>query len=188
MSIKKLFLALFVLISASAQVTAQIQAGKSINITIANVPEQDKATVNGVYPVSEGGTINMPFLGNVRAAGLRNEDLASSLQAQYRAAGIYNNPTIQVIANTVGAQVNQEVVVVGGQVRRPGPVPYAQELTLWGAIQAAGGATEFGSMKRVSITRNGARKIYDVTKPQFMQIPMERNDAIDIPQKNWTGQ
>lgn len=180
-------LAMIALVFTMVSASAQIEAGKSINITIAGVPDQDRATITNTYPVSEGGFINMPFIGQVRAAGLRNEELQSTLQARYKSAGIYTNPTIQVIANRVGANVNEETVTVGGQVRRTGPVAYAKELTLWGAIQAAGGPTEFGSMKRVKVIRNGNQKTYDVTKAQFMQIPLQRNDTVEVPMKNILG-
>lgn len=184
MNCKKLLFGLLALIFASLSVSAQIQPGKSIIITISNVPPQDKSTIDGTYPVSDSGMINMPLIGQVRAAGLRNDQLQASLEARYKSAEIYRNPTIQVIADAGGARPNEETVVVGGQVRRPGPVAFAQELTLWGAIQAAGGPTEFGSMRRVKVTRNGEQRTYDVTKPQFKQIPMQRNDAIEVPQKN----
>lgn len=187
MNTGKLLLALITLLCSSLIVSAQIEAGKSINITIAGVPDEDKTTINGVYPVSDSGTINVPFLGSVSAAGLRNEQLAASLQSRFKAAGIYTNPTIQVIANAIGARVSEETVIVGGQVMKTGPVPYAKELTLWGAIQAAGGPNPFGSMRRVKLTRNGSEKTYDVTKAQFKQIPLQRNDTIDVPQKNVLG-
>jgi protein involved in polysaccharide export with SLBB domain len=184
MNIKSILLALLAFVFVSASGSAQIQAGKSINITIANVPEQDKATINNLYPVSDNGTINMPFLGPVPAAGMKSQDLASSLQARYKSAGIYTNPTIQVIENRGAGNVDEETVTVGGQVRRPGPVPFAKGLTLWQAIQAAGGPTDFGSMFRVTVFRDGNQKTYDVTKAQFMRIPLQRNDTIDVPQKN----
>lgn len=183
MNCKKLLFGLFALIFASLSVSAQIQPGKSINITIANVPDQDRATVNGIYPVSDSGMINMPFIGQMRAAGLHNDQLQASLEARYKSAGIYRNPTIQVLSSGVDKDLNAETVVVGGFVRRPGPVPYAKELTLWGAIQSAGGETEFGSIKRVKLTRNGSQKSYDLRLEQFKQIPLQRNDAIDVPQK-----
>ena len=129
----------------------------------------------------------MPFIGAVRAAGMRPEALAASLQARYRSAGIYRNPTFQVFATTGGSSVVEQVVTVGGTVNRPGPVKYTQGLTLWGAIQAAGGPTAFGSMKRVKLTRAGKIKQYNVEQPQFMQIPLEPDDAIDVPEKNWRG-
>lgn len=188
MNTKKLLLGLLALIFAAMSVSAQIEAGKSINVTISGVPEEDKATINGVYPVSDGGTISMPLLPvPVRAAGLRPEELASFLQARYKSAGIYTNPTIQVIANRVGAGPNEETVTVGGQVRSPGPVSFAKELTLWGAIQAKGGATEFGSMHRVKLIRNGRQTTYDATKAQIMQMPLQRNDTIEVPQKDIFG-
>lgn len=187
MNLKKLLFGLLALIFASMSLTAQIEAGKSINITIANVPDEDKATITNVYPVSESGYVNMPFIGQVRAAGLRADDLATSLQARYKSAGIYTNPTIQVIINMTGIKPNEETVTVGGFVRSPGPVPYAKELTLYGAIQARGGATEYGSMKRVKLIRNGRQTILDVTKTQSMQMPLQRNDTIEVPQKNIIG-
>jgi len=187
MNIKGLFCGLVALMLASVCAHGQIEAGKSINISISGVPDQDRAMVTNTYPVSESGMINMPFIGQVRAAGMRTEELQSSLQARYKSAGIYTNPTIQVISTSVGAQVAQETVMVGGQVKRTGPVPFSKELTLWGAIQAAGGATEFGSMKRVKVIRDGNQRTYDVTKPQFMQIPLQRNDTIDVPQKTAWG-
>jgi protein involved in polysaccharide export with SLBB domain len=183
----RILLGFLALILASLSLSAQIEAGKSINITIANVPDEDKVTITNVYPVSESGYINMPFINQVRAAGLRNEELAANLQALYKSAGIYTNPTIQVISNMTGVKPNEETVTVGGQVRRTGPVPYAKELTLWGAIQAAGGPTEFGSMRRVKLIRDGNQKTYDVTKAQHMQIPLQRNDVIDVPQKTPWG-
>jgi protein involved in polysaccharide export with SLBB domain len=187
MNLKPLFFTLLSLLLLQISAQAQIQAGKAINITISNVPDEDKATVTGVYPVSENGMINMPFIGLVRAAGLQNQDLANSLQSRYKSAGIYTNPTIQVITNAQDSQVNQETVTVGGQVRRPGPVPFGKDLTLWQAVQAAGGATEFGSMYRVRLFRDGNQKSYDLTKAQFMRVPLQRNDTIEVPQKNAFG-
>ena len=183
MNLKTLVQSLIALFFTLITATAQIQAGKTIQITIAGVPEQDKAMITGAYPVSDAGMINMPYLGPVRAAGMRTEDLQTTLESRYRAAGIYTHPTIQVISNFNAANVNQETVTVGGQVRRPGPVPFAKELTLWGAIQAAGGPTEFGSMRRVKLTRNGQMRSYNVKDPKMMQIPLDRNDTIDVPQK-----
>lgn len=187
MNMKKILLGLAFLILAATGLRAQIEAGKSINITISGVPDQDRATISNTYPVSDGGMVNMPLIGPVRAAGLHNDELARSLQERYKSAGIYTNPTIQVISAIGGVNPNQETVTVGGQVRAPGPRPYTKELTLWGAIQGAGGPTEFGSMRRVKVIRNGAQKTYDVTKPQFMQIPLQRNDTIDVPQKTPWG-
>jgi polysaccharide export outer membrane protein len=164
----------------------QIESGKAIQITISGVPPEEKGRVDGIYPVSDAGHINMPFIGTVRAADLRNEDLAASLQARYRSLGIYTNPTIQVISKT-GDSIDEQMVHLGGHVRGPGPKPFRKGLTLYQAVQAAGGATEFGSMKRVKLFRNGRQTLYDLTKAQFMNVPVMPNDTIEVPQKNMLG-
>jgi len=170
----------------TASAWAQIQPGRAINITISGVPSEEKSRFDLVYPVSEAGTINMPFIGQVRAAGLRAEQLAAALESRYKAAGIYTHPTFQVIDSS-SKRLEEQVVVVGGQVRRTGPVPYNRMLTLYQAIQAAGGATEFGSMYRVKLYRAGKQKQYDLTVMKYMQIPLEPDDTIEVPEKNLWG-
>ena len=184
MNLKNLASALIALICLSTSVFAQIQIGKGLLITIQGVPPEEKGRIDGSYPVSEAGTINMPFVGQVHAAGLRNEDLAITLQNRYKSAGIYTNPTIQVVGTGEGGRVEEQVVYLGGQVRKTGPVPYVRGLTLYQAVQAGGGPTEFGSIKRVKLFRGGSQKLYDLTQAQFMRIPLEPNDTIEVPQKN----
>ena len=187
MNIKSLVALLSLLVFTALPVFGQIQAKQSIRITVTGIPLDEKGRIDGDYPVGESGAINMPFIGAVRAAGLRPEVLAATLQGRYKSAGIYRNPTFQVFATTGEGSVVDQVVTVGGFVRRTGPVKYTQGLTLWGAIQAAGGANEFGSMRRVKLTRAGKIRQYNVEQTQFMQIPLEPDDAIDVPQKTWTG-
>lgn len=186
MNLKRIVAGLLALFCMSVSVLAQIQPGRAIQITVSGVPTEEKARFDPIYPVSEAGTINMPFIGQVRAAGLRAEQLASALESRYKSAGIYRNPTFQVIDSS-SKTLEQQVVVVGGQVRKTGPVPYNRNLTLYQAIQNAGGATEFGSMKRVKLIRAGQQKQYDLTQLQFMQIPLEPDDTIEVPQKTPWG-
>ncbi|MFT4175701.1 MAG: polysaccharide biosynthesis/export family protein [Luteolibacter sp.] len=181
---------LFLLVAAfSAQAMAQLIApGRAIQITIQGVPVEEKSKVDAMYPVAENGTINMPYIGVIRAAGMRTDQLAASIQARYKAEGIYTNPTIQVMSDSIDSTIVDQMVHVGGQVRRTGQVKYSPGLTLYQAIQAAGGATEFGSMKRIKLIRAGKQLQYDLTKAQFMAVPVQPNDTIEVPQKNWIGQ
>lgn len=161
----------------------QIQAGKSITVEIRGVPPEEQSRINGAYFVGDNGTINMPYVGYVQAAGLKPEMLAARLEASYRDAEIYRNPSFQVVADEEGRTLEQNVVHIGGQVVRSGPVPYQRGLTLWQAIQAAGGPTPFGTLLRVKVLRDGKQRQYDVTKVEAMQVPLQPNDAIDVPQK-----
>ena len=182
MNLNRIAAALLALGCLCSSAWAQIQPGRAVQITISGVPTEEKARFDLIYPVSEAGTINLPFIGQVRAAGLRAEQLQTVLESRYKSAGIYTHPTFQVIDSS-SKRIEEQVVVVGGQVRKTGPVPYNRTMTLYQAIQNAGGPTEFGSMKRVKLLRNGQQKQYDLTQLQFMQIPLEPNDTIEVPQK-----
>ncbi len=185
---KHLFLLLACLLGFLPAVNAQttINAGRAIEIRIQGVPATESTLINNTYPVSDSGSIRMPFIGSVRAAGLSPQALAASIEAAYRSAEIYTHPTIQVFAST-DETLEKLRVTVGGQVRSPGPVEYVRGLTLYDAVQAAKGATEFGSMYRVSLIRGSQRKEYDLTETKFMNIQVEPNDTILVPQKNVFG-
>ena len=164
----------------------QIQAGRAIQISVSGVPSEEKGRIDAIYPVSESGFINVPFIGQIRAAGLRAEQLASDLEASFRKAEIYTNPTFQVIDSSAKS-IEEKIVTIGGQVRKPGPVQFNRGLTLYQAIQNAGGATEFGSMYRVKLYRAGNLTEHDVTKGESMGVQLEADDTIEVPQKNAFG-
>ncbi len=183
---KTFLLLLLCLFTLQAQGQSTIQAGRAIEIRIQGVPPEEAARVNNTYPVSEAGHVRMPYIGNVRAAGLSPTSLAQSIEASYRAAEIYTNPTVQVISSSDDT-VAELMLTVGGYVRRPGPVKYFRGLTLYNAIQAAGGANEFGSMYRVELLRDGKVRQYNMFETQSKTVLVEPNDTITIPQKNILG-
>lgn len=186
MNIKSIFAIFTALVLSIVPTFGQIQKKQTIRITVTGIPLDEKGRIDGEYPVGDTGTINMPYINSVAAAGMKPEALAAVLQARFKSAGIYRNPTFQVFATT--DSLVDQIVMVGGYVRGPGPKKYTQGLTLWGVIQAAGGANEFGSMKRVKLTRRGKVTQYNVEQSKNMQIPLEPDDAIEIPQKNiWGG-
>jgi protein involved in polysaccharide export with SLBB domain len=186
---KRILVFLAFLLVASQQLMAQttIGAGRAIEIQIKGVPSEEMALVSGTYTVSEGGMISMPLLsGPIRAAGLSPTSLARSIEAAYRAEKIYTTPTINVISST-DETLAELMVTVGGQVNSPGPVKYVRGLTLYNAVQAAKGATPFGSMKRVRLIRNGQSKEYNLNETKHMNILVEPNDTIQVPQKDFLG-
>jgi len=187
---KSLFAILTVLVCLWAPALGQqIQTGKAVSVSILGVPPEEKGRIDGPYFVAENGTINMPFVGAVRAAGLRPEQLAAVLEARYKDAQIYRAPNFQVVADEEGARLDEAVVHLGGQVVRSGPVKFQRGLTLWQAIQAAGGPTPFGTLKRVRVVRGGQQRQYDVTQIQNQQIRLEPNDNVTVPQKRpWDTQ
>lgn len=84
-------------------------------------------------------------------------------------------------------QKTEPTVTVGGQVRSPGPVKFEKKLTLFAAIQAARGATEFGAQNRVKLLRDGKATTYDMRDDKQKLTPLEKGDIIEVPQKNLIG-
>lgn len=86
---------------------------------------------------------------------------------------------------SMATRMKREVVVVhvGGFVRSPGPIRIMRSRNLRDAIQAAGGANEFGSMKRVRLTREGRMRVYDLSKPDFVPCELQDQDTVEVPQK-----
>jgi protein involved in polysaccharide export with SLBB domain len=121
------------------------------------------------------------------AAGMSPAALGSRIEAAYKAAQIYKNPTVMVISGTTQG-VEKQLVHVGGQVRKTGPVEFVPGLTIYQAVQSAGGATEFGAMNRVQLLRGGKVRELNLKRSDEMNFPVLQNDTITVPEKNIFGQ
>jgi protein involved in polysaccharide export with SLBB domain len=187
MNVRFLICLLSLLSSLSGISEAQIRANEAIQITISGVPVEEQQQVNNTYPVSAGGTINLPHIGVISAAGMSPMSLAKRIEAAYKAAEIYTTPAVNVIANA-DARLREKKIHVGGYVRRPGPVMFTEGMTVWQALQAAGGETEFGAVNRLELfSASGKRRVLDLKQDTNKHIRVRENDSINIPQKNWMG-
>jgi len=79
-----------------------------------------------------------------------------------------------------------EIRVVG-YVRQPGSVTVTAGATLAEAISLAGGATEFGSMKRVKLFRGAEQTQHDLTSRETEAVPLMQGDIVEVPQKVIVG-
>lgn len=83
------------------------------------------------------------------------------------------------------AEAKPKTVIVGGQVTKPGPIEYKDKTTIYSMIFAAGGPTNFGSLKRVKVYRHGKPFTLDPTNDQSKNEALaEPDDTIEVPQKN----
>jgi protein involved in polysaccharide export with SLBB domain len=165
---------------------SSIVAGQVIQIRILGVPPGEQARINAEYPVSDSGYVSMwPEL-RVKAAGMSTDSLARKIEQLYREAQIYTSPTIQIVSDSSDKLVEQ-LVTVGGKVRMPGPKPYQRDMTLFSAVMAAGGPTEFGAANRIELFRNTRKYIYDLSKGDHKLLKVFPNDVINVPDKNVFG-
>lgn len=135
--------------------------------------------------VSEKGTINLPFLGEVSAAGLTDAELAARLKTELER---------QVLQRaSVAVQVREfraRPISVIGAVQQPGNLDFAGRWTLLEAITAAGGLTaSHGST--VYVLRHADNGLSDqiaidlddllVRADPRVNVPIFPNDLINVP-------
>jgi polysaccharide export outer membrane protein len=94
-------------------------------------------------PVQADGTIALPLIGSVPAAGLTSAALASALRDRY--LRYYIDPQVSVSVS--------QVINVQGDVRKPGLYDLRGATTLLDAIALAGGEDEEASLREVLIIR-----------------------------------
>jgi len=186
------FMAALLLLTSALSISAQaIKTGDLLTIAIRGVPAEEQTLVTGQYTVSPNGSIRMPMLSSsVSARGITAAALGVRIEKAYKNAGIYMTPAFSVIneRETNEKKINdQRFVTVGGEVRKAGPVVYIKGMTLYQALQNAGGATPFGSIKRTKLLRKGKQAVYNLDNNKNKQIVVYPNDTIIIPPKDLLG-
>ena len=159
-----------------------LRSGDQLSIRLAGVPSEEISQVSGAYTVDGAGNINLPYLGKIHAAGLRQADVQNSIESAYKSKGIYASPII-----TVSVQFDR-LVDLEGDVRSPQRVRYTPDLTLLGAISAAGGFTEYADQTKVAILRDGSRTVVNVKKirqNQEVDPPLQPGDNVSVPRSFW---
>lgn len=96
--------------------------------------------------IKEDGTITLPLIGSIVAAGKTTLELQRELTGKY--------PGLS------GWHRQQDLFYyVGGEVRSPGARPYLGDTTVSKAIEAAGGFTESASRRNVRLLRGDSRMV-----------------------------
>jgi protein involved in polysaccharide export with SLBB domain len=167
----------------TAQSTEQLlRPGDSIIVKLSGVPPEEITVVSNTYDISDQGTINLPYIGEVRAAGTRPSQLQKNIESTYKSKEIFTHPTVQVTPNR--GESNTQVIYVSGEVKTPRAVPMTPGMTIHDAITTAGGPTDFANMRKIKLTRNTVTRIVDLKKADSpdAQIQAQPGDKIHVPQ------
>jgi polysaccharide export outer membrane protein len=100
----------------------------------------DEEGLSGLFRVTADGSITMPLVGAVPAAGFTLADFQEKLRAML-AAGYLRNPQVRVEIE----QFKSQSVFVIGEVRQPGEIPMTGTMTLLKALALAGSPTASAS-------------------------------------------
>ena len=142
------------------------------------------ADMTGDVTVRPDGMITLPLLRDIKAAGLKPDELR--VQIQEAASKYIEDPNVTVVVR----QINSRNVFITGQIARPGPYPVTGQMTVLQIIAVAGGLTEFADEKNITITRQGSAKTEhfkfnykDVARGKNLQqnIVLKPGDMVVVP-------
>ena len=129
--------------------------------------------------IKDDGTIMMPLVGVIHAAGKSPGDLQKELQTQYER--FYNNITVTV-------KDQDRYFYVDGEVQSRGPKLYLSDMDIIQALSAAGGFTDYAKRTRVHLIRNGKTEIINCVKaiddPRY-DVKVYPGDKIVVPRRLW---
>ena len=157
----------------AATSSAQLRAGDSLTDTLQGIPDP---SVNSVQ-IDEQGTISLPYIGTLGAAGINTGELAQRVRETYIAKKFYTTVDVSV-------SVTERYVYVGGEVVRPGRIVWTPDLTVAKAIQSAGGFTLYAKETRVALVRE--QKSYDLDVKLAQKSPAQDprlmpGDSLQVP-------
>jgi polysaccharide biosynthesis/export protein VpsN len=155
---------------------ARFHIGDMVTVSLTGLPEVIEPHQE---PIKEDGTITMPVIGRIQAAGRTAGELQNEIHDRY-VPKYYRHLTVTV--NT-----GDRVYYVTGEVRNPGRQLYAGQMTVTKAITTAGGFTDFASRKKVWLIRAGGQRI-KVNCDKAFQDPTQDplvypNDQVQVPRR-----
>jgi polysaccharide biosynthesis/export protein len=145
-----------------------------LDISVFNVPELSKSV-----QVSGSGTINLPLLGEMTAAGKTTEELERELTKKLGEKYL-QNPQVTVLVK----EYNSQRVTVEGAVKKPGIYPITTDTSLLQLVAMAG---DFESMSDSSVliirTTNGKRSaarfdVSDIQKGRTQDPMIQSGDVV----------
>jgi len=118
------------------------------------------AELSKTIQVDASGTIAMPLIGVVEAAGKSPTELSEIIAAKLRGRYV-RDPQVTVNADTVN-----QTITVDGEVQKPGLYPVTGHMTLMRAVAQAEGTTEYANTSYVVVFRqvdnNQMAALYDL--------------------------
>ena len=153
--------------------------GDVIEITFAGA-----TNLTGMHRIGPEGTITMPLVGQIEAAGKTSEQLQNQLVGAY--SGELRDTNIVVSIAGSG-----NVIYIDGAVLRPGKITLERPLTALEAVEEAGGFAETANRKKVTVIRykGSANSVIELNLEPVLtggQVPpfyLRPRDIVHVPTK-----
>jgi polysaccharide export outer membrane protein len=163
---------------ATGEDAARFAKDDLVRITFSDTPVPPEPHEESI---KEDGTITLPLIGPVQAAGKTTGELQKTIRDKY-VPNYYKRLTVTV-------STNRRVYYVSGQVRASGRQEYIGPTTVLKAIASAGDFNDFANRKKVILTRaDGTRHTVDcikAAKDSTFDLPVFPGDKIEVKMRIW---
>ena len=160
------------------QTGTRFHIGDPVAVTFTAFVSDDTGLKDFIGRIQEDGTITLPLIGSVTAVGKTEGELQKDIHDLY-VPKYYQNLTV-----TVKGQGT--FFYVDGEVAQRGQKEYPGQMTIVGAITAAGGFTDFAKQTKVRLTRGNHTQTINVKKartdPRY-DVPVYPGDHIYVPRR-----
>lgn len=125
----------------------------------------NETALTGEFALSPNGTLSLPLIGEVPAAGKTVEEVAALVQARL-ADGYLRDPKVSMEVTAY------RPFYILGEVKAPGTYPYVSGLTVLNAIATAQGFTPRANQRVIFIRRSGEdREVAYELRPDLRIFP-----------------
>jgi polysaccharide export outer membrane protein len=126
--------------------TTTLRAGDTFEVSLGGVPPEsgDAQNFNKPHTVGGDGSVNIPYVGSIRAAGLTQSQLEKAIGRRLIEEKVFRWPTI-----TINVPERARLITVGGQVGVPQRIYWSADAALMSAVNATrAGEVLAGQVKR----------------------------------------
>lgn len=135
------------------------------------------------YQVSSDGSVDLPYIHRVQAAGLEPQALAKVIRERLVEEQILKDPSVIVAIK----EYRSKKITVLGQVQKPGSFSFTSGMTLLQAVSLSGGFTSIAKTDHVNLTRKtktGTKTVIlsvdSITEGRSPDIPLQAGDGIYV--------
>lgn len=134
-------------------------------------------SLTGEFRVDDSGTIAVPMLGSVRAAGLSPAELGNAVDASLRRKGLLRAPSVSVEV------IRYRPIFVLGEVNKPGEFDYQPGMTVLGAVALAGGFTDRAVQRSADVVRTDNDRAREGRANRYTRL--QPGDVVTIPERRF---
>jgi protein involved in polysaccharide export with SLBB domain len=161
---------------------ARFHAGETVVVSFSGLSQDlELEMAPSTQIIKDDGTINLPYVGSVKAAGKTPGELQNDIHDLYVPK--------YFVRLTISVTSEDRVYYVGGEVKQPGRQLYVGATTVTKAIQSAGDFTDFANRGKVWLIRADGMRIKvncnKALEDPSQDLPVYPGDQIQVPRRLW---